>query len=160
MEREDHAVQAIAEENLKAKAGQADASVKAAERKLSQSEQQNKILHEQLERMTSQMPAGGLLLKLVPCHRSISLTCQSCIHDAATHLVREFADMVACVPLIHLVFGLSRAKIPTGSFQHKLLLHELESISSVKLLPMPIQVCSLSMLENFDSILTIPSACG
>ena len=52
-------MQATAEEERKAKISHSEAAVAAAERRLSQIEQQNKILHEQLEKMSQQLPAAG-----------------------------------------------------------------------------------------------------
>ena len=52
-------MQAIAEVELKEKTSLAEASVQAAERRLSQVEQQNKLVHEELERMASQLPSTG-----------------------------------------------------------------------------------------------------
>ena len=55
-------LQAAAEAELKEKGSLAEASVKAAERRLSQVEQQNKLVHEELERMAAQLPTKGKVL--------------------------------------------------------------------------------------------------
>ena len=54
------ALQSAAEQDFLSKKAEQEAAVAAAERRKEQMEQQNKLLHEQLEKLASQLPTGGV----------------------------------------------------------------------------------------------------
>ena len=52
-------LQADSEEEMKARISQAEAAAKTSDRRRDGLEQQNQLLHQQLEKMASQLPTGG-----------------------------------------------------------------------------------------------------